>query len=96
MPRERYDDWTIPRTCNTRELDPEGERPGVADCRRLGWFSVHTPGGWTSTAPETPGAIEDLNRLITEGIWDETAQRYLDSTAEPSPPPSTDDANKEN
>jgi hypothetical protein len=50
--------------------------PGVAECRQLGWFAVLGPQGWTSAAPETPGAVEDVSRLIAEAIWDPAHQCY--------------------
>jgi hypothetical protein len=88
--RQRRDGCDITRGCRT---DPRrdcrtawrGESPGLADARRLGWYAVRTPDGWTSAAPETPGAVEDLNRLIAEGAWNETDQRYEAPDAEPGP-----------
>jgi hypothetical protein len=41
----------------------EGEWPGAAACRALGWWAIRTDEGWRACPPGTPGAIEDLNRL---------------------------------
>jgi hypothetical protein len=41
----------------------EGEWPGAAACRFLGWWAVRTRAGWRPCPPGTPGATEDLNRL---------------------------------
>jgi hypothetical protein len=41
----------------------EGEQPGAAACRFLGWWAVRTGAGWRPCPPGTPGASEDLNRL---------------------------------
>lgn len=44
-----------------------GEWPGVADCRRLGWY----------TAPDSIyGYMEDLNRLVTHAVWNRELQRW--------------------
>ncbi|WP_194894152.1 hypothetical protein [Catenulispora pinisilvae] len=88
--RQRRDGCDAGHGCRT---DPRrdcrttwtGTAPGIDDCRRLGWYAVHTPDGWTSTAPETPGAVEDLNRLIADGVWNETDQRYETPVTEPGP-----------
>ena len=52
------------------------------------------PDGWTPTALGTPGAIEDLNRLIAEAVWDPAARRYRapDDASPPDPglPPGGD------
>jgi hypothetical protein len=66
--------------------------PGIAECRQLGWFAVLGPDGWTSAAPETPGAVEDISRLIAQAIWDHDQQRYLapHDTDTPNPGVPTD------
>lgn len=46
---------------------------------------MRTPDGWTSAAPETPGAVEDLNRLIAEGVWVDAQQRYQAPGTDPGP-----------
>ncbi|MFD0635529.1 hypothetical protein ACFQ9X_32235 [Catenulispora yoronensis] len=38
-------------------------------------------------APGTPGAIEDLNRLVTEAVWDLAARRYRERGDIPQPDP---------
>ena len=54
--------------CDCPGHDPQsaywtGEWPGAADCRARGWYAVLIPGrGWRPCDPNTPGAIEDLNR----------------------------------
>jgi hypothetical protein len=55
-------------TCDCSGHDPlasvwEGEWPGAAACRQLGWWAVRTDAGWQPCPAGTPGAIEDLNRL---------------------------------
>jgi hypothetical protein len=42
-----------------------GEWPGAAACRALGWWAVLLPElGWRPCPPGTPGAREDINRLV--------------------------------
>lgn len=41
----------------------EGEWPGAAACRTLGWWAVRTDAGWQPCPPGTAGAVEDVNRL---------------------------------
>ena len=53
-----------------------GLGPGQADCRRLGWWAVLAPHGWRPAAPDEPGAVEDLNRLISRAAWNAGALRY--------------------
>ena len=53
-----------------------GLHPGVVECREFGWFAVRSADGWTSADPGTPGAIEDLNRLISQALWNPAALRY--------------------
>lgn len=59
--------------CRTRW---EGIYPGFAQCRELRWYAHLTANGWASCEPDTPGAIEDLNRLMTQGTWDRQQGRY--------------------
>jgi hypothetical protein len=54
-----------------------GLHPGFAECRDLGWYAHLTPSGWASCERATPGAIEDLNRLMTTGRWDPQQGRYI-------------------
>ena len=79
--RQRDARCSIVNGCRTnRHLDCRtawtGLHPGVAECREFGWFAVLSPNGWTAAAPGTPGAIEDLNRLISEAVWNPAALRY--------------------
>jgi hypothetical protein len=55
-----------------------GEWPGAAACRALGWWAVFIPDkGWRPCPPGTPGAREDVNRLVfyrqsgTDCLYDE-------------------------
>jgi len=48
-----------------------GEWPGVEDCRRLGLYARMVPGrGWVPCEKDDEGAMEDLNSLISQCIWD--------------------------
>jgi len=49
--------------------------PGAAECREYGWYASGPP--WTPCSADTPGAIEDLNRLLVECEWDPSAQRFV-------------------
>lgn len=68
--------------CDCRGHDPvaaawEGEWPGAAACRALGWWAVRTDIGWRPCPAGTPGAREDINRLEFlrhwgyDGLYDE-------------------------
>lgn len=54
-----------------------GEFPGWADAREFGWYARPTPSGWTPCAADAPGAVPDLNRLMTEATWSEQAGRWV-------------------
>jgi hypothetical protein len=63
---------TIPR------LPWSGEWPGVAECREFGWYAKLIPGeGWVSCDKNDTGAKEDLNRLVTEAVWDRKQGRFI-------------------
>lgn len=52
-----------------------GQWPGTATCRALGWYVVWRDGqGWTPCPPQTPRALEDLNRLA---VYVETGRDCL-------------------
>jgi hypothetical protein len=54
-----------------------GEWPGDAECREYGWYTVLVPEeGWVSCPKGTPGATEDLSRLVAEGVWDRETRRF--------------------
>ena len=97
--RQRDAHCTVTRGCRTDPLLDcrsvwTGLHPGFAECREFGWFAVPGPDGWTPATPGTSGAIEDLNRLIAEAVWDPHAQRYRapGDTTPPDPglPPGDD------
>ncbi len=52
--------------------------PRVAECREFGWFARLVPGrGWVPCEADEEGAVEDLNRLRVEAIWDRELQRFV-------------------
>lgn len=80
--------------CDCRGHDPaaaawEGEWPGAAACRALGWWAIRTQEGWRPCPPGTPAAIEDLNRLAFfrqtgyDGLYYEVARPDRDRGDEP-------------
>ncbi len=55
--------------CDCKGHDPQasywtGEWPGAGLCRDQGWWCVRAEVGWRPCAPDTPGAMEDFNRLV--------------------------------
>lgn len=50
--------------------------PGKAECREYGWWAVFDP-PWRRVPAGTPGAVEDLNRLVVEARWDRETQRWV-------------------
>jgi hypothetical protein len=50
----------------------EGEWPGLAECRRRGWWARRDRVGWLPCGADEPGAREDLNRLafFRQHGWD--------------------------
>lgn len=66
-----------------RRMKWTGEWPGVIECREYGFWSIFGPEmsprqiGWVSVPEGTPGASEDLNRLMHECRWDPEQQRMV-------------------
>lgn len=51
-----------------------GQHPGSAECEEYGFWCIGPP--WKRCSKETPGARHDLNRLVTECIWNRDAKRW--------------------
>jgi hypothetical protein len=72
-------------SCDCRRRAPLDDRlpwtglwPGVAECREFGWFARLVPGrGWVPCEADEEGAVEDLNRLHVEAVWDRAAKRFV-------------------
>ena len=53
-----------------------GMWPGVAEARERGWYVLDTRAGFVRCDAATPGATEDLNRVVGElRRWDRATQR---------------------
>lgn len=67
---------------DSKRMPWSGEYPGVAECREFGFWCVEgrkmTPPqpGWVRVPAGTPGATEDLNRMLLTCVWDVDAQRW--------------------
>ncbi len=77
-----YDEETEgPGTCG-EGCAPEiwsGIWPGVVEARERGWYSILVEGqGWVSVPPGTPEAMEDLNRVHTDLVWDPVQLKRVD------------------
>lgn len=61
-----------------------GTWPGEAECAEFGWWSIFREplpgepyGAWVPCEPDHPDAVPDLNRLVIDARWDETAGRWV-------------------
>lgn len=55
-----------------------GEWPGVRECREFGWYARLVRGqGWVACAADHPEATEDLNRLLSDAVWDPAQGRFV-------------------
>jgi hypothetical protein len=67
--------------CKTRRKAApwSGTWPGEKEAAAFGWYCVLTSDqGWKSCDKDTPGAKPDLNRLITECLWNPCKQAWED------------------
>lgn len=60
--------------------------PGEAECAEFGWWAYfRNPrpgekyGEWVRCEADHPEAVPDLNRLVIDAWWDETAGRWVKS-----------------
>lgn len=53
-----------------------GEWPGTEDAIRLGFWCDPTDLPLRPCDPDTPGAVPDLNRLMSDARWDPTTRRW--------------------
>lgn len=72
---EMYARWDA--EWGARRLPWSGEWPGKAECREYGFWAVRAPIGWKRCDADTPGAHEDLNRLVEECRWDVELARFV-------------------
>lgn len=56
-----------------------GEWPGNAECREFGFWCVWDAerSTWQECAAGTSGAIEDLNRLHSDCVWNRAQKRWV-------------------
>jgi Zn-finger nucleic acid-binding protein len=55
-----------------------GEKTGIAECREYGFYTVFRPGrGFVQSDRNHPEAIEDLNRLFAECVWDKKLKKFV-------------------
>jgi len=56
-----------------------GRWPGDAECEEFGWWVQDRCServGFVPCAPDAPGAMADLNRLVIHAEWDPSARRW--------------------
>lgn len=61
-----------------------GMWPGEAECAEFGWWAYFAGApagwqgyGWVRCEADHPEAVPDLNRLVIDATWDETAGRWV-------------------
>jgi hypothetical protein len=57
-----------------------GERGGTRECQEFGWFVRRTLVGRIPCRPDQPGAVEDLDRLYRDAVWDRARRRFVRKT----------------
>jgi len=81
--KQMYAKWDV--EWGTRQQLWTGEWPGIAECREYGFWCLWDEAnrrwmGWPkfkNITAETPGAQEDLNRLVGVCRWDIDAQKWM-------------------
>lgn len=69
-------------SCDCEEIYEEriiwdGNWPGTKECQEYGWYSKMGKNGWEPCSKDDPEASENLNRLISECIWDKKLKRFM-------------------
>lgn len=54
-----------------------GEYPNLEQCREYGFWCKREKIGYSQCTRDTPGAMEDLNRLIIECVWDVSKKKFV-------------------
>lgn len=55
----------------------KGEYPGTSEAITRGWFAKRIEGkGWVQCEPNDADAHPDLNRVVSELIWDSDSESY--------------------
>jgi len=60
----------------SRRIAWTGLWPGSAECREYGWFAKRAGVGWIPCSADDPEAVEDLNRLREDAVWNPEKQRW--------------------